>query len=278
MKTSSEQKSGWFPVSRDDMERILDSAGPKDGPTLFTVWCALLSLANLQHSNDVVAPVNQIARMSGLAYRATWVTLQKLSNIGMIDIEARYSENPAKHNREPSLYKLKTSVQPYVEMTEGLCQNDRRVMSSMTEGLCSNDTTLMSFKSPMSADIYNNRTNKQIYNKIDCGVTTTQTHTIKSFKKWNEQEFFAKAQEANNGRLSDKELQAFCEYWTERGDGVKLMLFQRKQTFDVSRRIATWARNDFSTGKQSGDEEVCKENQRRKNELAGQLLKEIYES
>ena len=116
--------------------------------------------------------------------------------------------------------------------------------------------------------------------KNDCvgGVCTTQKHTIKSFKKWDEQEFWSKAQEANNGRLSQKDLQAFCEYWTERGDGVKLMLFQRKQTFDVSRRIATWARNDFSIGKQSGDEEVCKENQRRKNELAGQLLKEIYDS
>ena len=123
-----------------------------------------------------------------------------------------------------------------------------------------------------------NKKNKNDKNdKLYC-VVDTQTHTIKSFKKWNEQEFFAKAQEANNGRLSQKELQAFCEYWTERGDGVKLMLFQRKQTFDVSRRIATWARNDFSNGKQSGDEEVCKETQRRKNELAGQLLKEIYES
>ena len=261
---------GWFPVGRDDMEAILDSANQKDGCSLVTVWCALLSLANLQHSNDVIAPINRIARLSGLGYKATWTTLQKLSNIGMVDIEARHSENPAKHNREPSCYRLKTSVRPYVEMTEPYVNT--------TGGLCSDDTTLMSSGDSQMTDIYNKGTNKQIYNKIDCGGDTTQTHTIKSFKKWDEKDFWAKAQEANNGRLSDKELQAFCEYWTERGDGVKLMLFQRKQTFDVSRRIATWARNDFSTGKQSGDEEVCKETQRRKNELAGQLLKEIYES
>ena len=268
MKTPEQKSGGWFPVSKTDMETIL-SFGTRDGATLFSVWCSLLSIANTQKTNNVVASVSKIARSASLSYRATFNALHKLAKTEMLSIESRRGVNPGKCNREPSCYRLSTSVQPYAQSAQPLCTKDTTPYAQSAQPLCTKDTTPYA----QSADSINN--NKTILNNCVC---TTQTHAIKSFKKWDEKDFWAKAQEANNGRLSDKELQAFCEYWTERGDGVKLMLFQRKQTFDVSRRIATWARNDFRQGKQSGDEEVCKENQRRKNELAGQLLKEIYES
>ena len=59
---------GWFPVGRLDVERILDHAGEKNGPSLIAVWCALLSLANAGGGCELTIPVNAIARAAGLSY------------------------------------------------------------------------------------------------------------------------------------------------------------------------------------------------------------------
>jgi hypothetical protein len=78
--------------------------------------------------------------------------------------------------------------------------------------------------------------------KEDIG-DTPKTPKTKSFKTWTEKEFAYKALDANNGRLSEEQLIGFVDYWTEKGEGVKLMKFQRQQNFDLSRRIGTWERN-----------------------------------
>jgi len=41
-------------------------------------------------------------------------------------------------------------------------------------------------------------------------------------------------------------LKAFYEYWTEHGDNDKKMRYEKEKSFGVSRRLSTWARNDFN--------------------------------
>lgn len=40
-------------------------------------------------------------------------------------------------------------------------------------------------------------------------------------------------------------LKAFYEYWTEHGDNDKKMRFEKEKSFGMSRRLSTWAKNDF---------------------------------
>ena len=46
--------------------------------------------------------------------------------------------------------------------------------------------------------------------------------------------------------LYDKDLiRAFCDYWTEHGDKDKKMRFEKEKSFGLSRRLATWNKNNF---------------------------------
>lgn len=55
--------------------------------------------------------------------------------------------------------------------------------------------------------------------------------------------FPERAQAANGGRLTEQQLEAFCDYWTER-DPKGRCRFQGERYFELPRRIATWARRD----------------------------------
>jgi hypothetical protein len=59
--------------------------------------------------------------------------------------------------------------------------------------------------------------------------------------------------------LYDKDLiRAFCDYWTEHGDKDKKMRFEKEKSFGLSRRLATWNKNNFGNNntnkKQTQDE------------------------
>ncbi len=44
----------------------------------------------------------------------------------------------------------------------------------------------------------------------------------------------------------DKDLiRAFCDYWTEHGENDKKMRFEKEKSFGLSRRLATWNKNNF---------------------------------
>jgi hypothetical protein len=59
--------------------------------------------------------------------------------------------------------------------------------------------------------------------------------------------------------LYDKDLiRAFCDYWTEHGEKDKKMRFEKQKSFGLSRRLATWNKNNFGNNsnnkKQTQDE------------------------
>lgn len=43
---------------------------------------------------------------------------------------------------------------------------------------------------------------------------------------------------------SELMMKDFFEYWTEHGDGDKKMRFEKERTFGITRRLATWKRNE----------------------------------
>jgi hypothetical protein len=48
------------------------------------------------------------------------------------------------------------------------------------------------------------------------------------------------------GTYSKEMIREFADYWTEPNKSKTKMLFEMKPTWDTSKRLATWARNDFS--------------------------------
>ena len=55
--------------------------------------------------------------------------------------------------------------------------------------------------------------------------------------------FPERAQAANGGRLTEQQLEAFCDYWTERNARGHCR-FESEKFFELPKRIATWARRD----------------------------------
>ena len=45
-------------------------------------------------------------------------------------------------------------------------------------------------------------------------------------------------------KYPDRLLTAFCNYWTEKNKSKTKMRFELEKTFEVSRRLATWASRD----------------------------------
>lgn len=213
---------GWFPLSRQDIETILDHAGEKNGPSLIAVWCACLSLANAGGSCELTVPVNAIARAAGLSYKPTHAALHCLSGIGLLTIEERYGTD--RRNREPSKYTLKASVSPCGVLTQGLGSFDTRVRESRRRLITENNTNNSSYKE-----------NKG-----------TRERAADAAGKLTPENFSAKAKAANGGRLTDDQIEAFVNYWLER-DPKGRCRFQGERYFELPRRIATWASRERVT-------------------------------
>lgn len=205
---------GWFPISRRDIETILDHAGEKNGPSLVAVWCALLSLANSGGSCELTVPVNAIARAAGLSYKPTHAALHCLSATGLLTIEERYGTD--RRNREPSKYTLKASVSPCGVLTQGLGSFDTRVVESRR------------------------RLMTEIYNKDSLESNKRTKEAACAAGKLTPENFSAKAKAANGGRLTDDQIEAFVSYWLER-DPKGRCRFQGERYFELPRRIGTWA-------------------------------------
>ena len=61
--------------------------------------------------------------------------------------------------------------------------------------------------------------------------------------KLTPENFPERAQAANGGRLTEQQLEAFCDYWTERNSRGRCR-FESEKFFELPKRIATWARRD----------------------------------
>ena len=207
---------GWFPLSRQDIERILDHAAEKNGPSLIAVWCACLSLANAGGSCELTVPVNAIARAAGITYKPTHAALRCLCDIGLLTIEERYGTD--RRNREPSKYTVKASVSPCGVTPQPLGSFDPRVRESRRRLITEN-------KDNNSPNGDNNETKRE-------RACAARALTPDNFQE------HAKA--ANGGRLTDDQLEAFCNYWTERNARGRCR-FESEKFFELPKRISTWA-------------------------------------
>ena len=210
---------GWFAIGRQDMERILVSANERDGTTLFTVWAAVISLCNLHQTCDLIAPVGMIARLAGLGYKATLRALHALAGIDLLEIEERRALG--KMSREPSLYRVKASTPP--------CGDKPR-------GLGSKDTRVVACNPPLMTEIKSNNISLEINKE-------TRERAADAAGTLTPENFSAKAKAANADRLTAQQLEAFCDYWTERNARGHCR-FESEKFFELPKRVATWARRD----------------------------------
>ena len=59
-----------------------------------------------------------------------------------------------------------------------------------------------------------------------------------------ENKFRLQSKEFN--QYDSKMIDEFCDYWTEPTTSKKKMLFETNKTFDISRRLARWSKNNFN--------------------------------
>jgi len=83
------QNRGWYPILRTDVQKILNNASAKNGPSLVCVWTAMMDIANNERSATFDTPVAAIARKAGLSYKATLTALHRLQGINLLKITTR---------------------------------------------------------------------------------------------------------------------------------------------------------------------------------------------
>jgi hypothetical protein len=99
---------GWYPIARSDVQKILNNAAAKNGPSLVCVWTAIMDIANSERRATFDSPVAAIARKAGLAYKATLTALHRLQEINMLKITTRKAFGS--NENEISTYQVITKV------------------------------------------------------------------------------------------------------------------------------------------------------------------------
>ena len=82
-------------------------------------------------------------------------------------------------------------------------------------------------------EIKNNKDSKESINKLT-RVAACAAGTL------TPEDFQAHAEAANGGRLTEQQLEAFCDHWTERNARGHCR-FESEKFFELPKRIATWA-------------------------------------
>ena len=80
---------GWYMVARTDVQKILNHASAKNGPSLVCVWAAMMDIANSERSATFDTPVAAVARKAGLSYKPTLTALHRLQEINLLKITNR---------------------------------------------------------------------------------------------------------------------------------------------------------------------------------------------
>lgn len=210
---------GWFAVARRDVATILDNAGEGGAGTLLSVWLALLSVANSERSTSVVIHIGRVARLSGVSYRTAATALRRLASAGLITIHTRKLEGTSAN--DASLYEIHATVSP--------CAIFAQPTADFAEGTVNHDVGILPTK--------NNNISLEINKK------TKRERAADAARALTPENFSAKAKAANADRLTAPQLEAFCDYWTER-DPKGRCRFQGERYFELPRRIATWARRE----------------------------------
>lgn len=83
--------------------------------------------------------------------------------------------------------------------------------------------------------------------------TVKRTSEGKTEKKKSEplsvksEEAFASKVYEYKGQYDEKMLQEFIDYWTERNENGIKMRFEKEKTFDISRRLVRWHKNNYGS-------------------------------
>jgi len=207
---------GWFPVSRRDIETILDHSGAGGAGTLLAVWLTLLSVSNHEQSTSVVIHIGRIARLSRTSYRTAATALRRLASAGLIVIHPRKLEGTS--GNDASCYELRATVSPCADFAEGT--------ADFAEGTVNHDVgTLPTKNNNISLEI-----NKGTRERAACAAPPPLTPD----------NFQERAKAANGGRLTDDQIEGFVSYWLEQNTRGKCR-FQGERYFELPRRIGTWA-------------------------------------
>lgn len=85
-------------------------------------------------------------------------------------------------------------------------------------------------------------------NKLKKNINKTSSISIED----RERDFVAKLKSFENN-YSFETISAFKNHWTEKNEGGKKMRFEMQPVFELSKRLATWFRNEKSYAKKEGN-------------------------
>jgi len=206
---------GWYPVSRQDIERLLDHSGEGGAGTMLSVWLSLLSVANNEQTTSLVIHIGRVARLSRTSYRTAATALRRLASAGLIVIHPRKLEGTS--GNDASCYELRATVSPCANFAEGT--------ADFAEGSANHNEGFL----PTENNNVSKET-KQVNKRVASDAAG----------KLTPENFSAKAKAANADRLTAQQLEAFCSYWTERNSRGRCR-FESEKFFELPKRIATWA-------------------------------------
>ena len=124
-------------------------------------------------------------------------------------------------------------------------------------------------KDIINKDLINKRFNKEKDREKEIGaVAPTPKKTLEERER-----IFREEADKYRQTYGDRIIDEFLTYWTEPTPGRKRMRFEGEKTWEMSRRISTWFKNDkkFNHGRKSNDPDAARE--QREQEIAALMQK-----
>lgn len=139
---------------------------------------------------------------------------------------------------EPIKQSLKRDLKKWAD------QKERRRAAGAKGGLAKSSNARNGLAKPSNAT--NDVANVAVIVKDSVSVSVTDSVSV-TVKENRELEF--RRQAATHSQYSKELVDAFCNYWTESKPNGKKMRFEMQKTFDIKRRLATWAKNESQFNK-----------------------------
>ena len=132
---------------------------------------------------------------------------------------ARLTQAEGTSGNDASRYELHATVSPCANFAEGT--------ADFAEGTVNHDVGTLPTEN----------------NNLEINKVTRKREAACAARALTPDNFQEHAKAANGGRLTEQQLEAFCDYWTERNARGHCR-FESEKFFELPKRIATWARRD----------------------------------
>ena len=225
--------NGWISLHRKVFNNPV--VAPKKPYSKFEAWCWLMAKAN--HSNNKFVMGSEVIKTDEGEVVTSQKKLQQQFGWGNTRVRTYL-----KLLQSDEMIAVKsTAKRTHITICNYTSYQDKQTKTKLKPNRNQTDTKLKPKLNQTDTES-EAKTNNNVVNNVNNDKISNET------KFCNKVCSIALKEDYGNGEYTPELLDAFCGYWSEKNIAGKKMRFEMEKTFDISRRLKRWAKNNKDWG------------------------------